>query len=98
MPLIVDPVEEEIMKEISADLDIPYNIVRDVVINGQSGFTKHVIETDGYNSVRWPKFGIFKLKHKFMMVNKHMKGLNPLYRKIVKDRIKQGLVFERKKK
>ena len=98
MPLIVDPVEEEIMKEISVDLDIPYNTVRDVVINGQSGFTKHVIESDGYNSVRWPKFGIFKLKHKFMLVNKHMKGLNPFYRKIEKDRIKKGLVFERKKK
>jgi hypothetical protein len=98
MPLIVDPVEDEIMKEISADLDIPYSVVRDVVINGQSGFTKHVIESGGYNSVRWPKFGIFKLKAKFMLVKKHMRGLSIIDRKITKYRIKQGLVFERKKK
>ncbi len=98
MPLIVDPVEEEIMKEISADLDIPYNIVRDVIINGQSGFTKHVIESGGYNSVRWPRFGVFKLKAKFMLVRKHMEGLKAIDRKIMKERIKKGLVFDRKKK
>lgn len=98
MPIIVESVEEEIMKEISADMDIPYSVVRDVVINGQSGFTKHIMESDGYNSVRWPRFGIFKLKDKFMLVKKHMKGLGKVQRRIYRKKIKAGLVFDRKKK
>ena len=97
MPSIVKTVEEEIMKEISADTGIPYSMVKDIIINGQSGFTKHVIESGGYNSVRWPKFGTFKLKHRFMMVRKHIEGLNPVYKDLFKKAVKEGKVFDKKK-
>ena len=97
MPVIVDTVEEEIMKEISADTGIPYNVVKDIVINGQSGFTKHVIESGGYNSVRWPKLGTFKLKHKFMLVKKHMTKMAPIYKKMYRKSIKEGKIFDHKK-
>lgn len=90
MPATSETVEEEIMKEISADTGIPYNVVKDIVINGQSAFTKHVIESGGYNSVRWPMLGMFKLKHKFMMIKKHMLGMPTIYRKLYQKRIKQG--------
>jgi len=93
MPLTVESVEEEIMKEISADMDIPYNVVKDVIVNGQSGFTKHIIESGGYNSVRWPRFGIFKLNTKFMLIKKHMQGLSTVHRKVYRKKIKSGLVF-----
>ena len=98
MPLIVDSVEEELMKEVAVELDLPYNVVKDIIINGQSGFTKHTMESGGYNSVRWPKFGTFKLKTKFMLVKKHMKGLSSVQRRIFKRKIKDGLVFTRDKK
>jgi hypothetical protein len=96
MPIIVETVEEEIMKEISADMDIPYNVVKDIVMNGQSGFTKHVIESGGYDSVRWPRFGTFKLKHKFMMIKKHLMGMSPLYQKLYRDMLKKGHIFKDK--
>ena len=95
MPLTVDSVEEEIMKEISADMDIPYSIVKDVVVNGQTGFTKHVMESGGYGSVRWPRFGVFKLNTKYMLIKKHMQGLSPVARKFYRNKIKSGLVFKK---
>ena len=97
MPAIHDTVEEEIMKEISADMDIPYNVVKDIVINGQSGFTKHIIESGGYNSVRWPKLGVFKLKYKYMLIKKHMRGMPPIFKKMYRKSLKEGRIFNRKK-
>ncbi len=98
MPVIVDTVEEEIMKEISADTGIPYNMIKDIVINGQSAFTKHVIESGGYDSVRWPLLGTFKLKYKFMLVKKHINGMAPIYKKMYRNLIKAGKVFTNDKK
>ena len=93
MPVIVDTIEDDIMKEISADMDVSFNLVKDVVVHGQSAFTKHVMESGGYDSVRWPRFGLFRLKHKFMFVKKHMKGMSPVYKKQYRKQIKEGRVF-----
>ena len=93
MPVIVETAEDDIMKEMSADMDIPYSVIKDVVINGQSAFTKHTMESGGYDSVRWPKFGLFRLKHKFMFVKKHMKGMSPVYKKQYRKQIKEGKIF-----
>jgi len=88
MPTAKKTIEADVMREISKEMDIPYSIVKDVVINGQSAFTKHVMENGGYGSVRWPGFGLFRLKHKFMLVNKHMKGLTPIVKKVFGNYIK----------
>ncbi len=82
------------MKEISADLQIPYSMVKDIVINGQSGFTKHTMESGGYNSVRWPKFGTFRLKHKYMLIRKHMSGMSPVYRDMYRQLVDKGKLFK----
>ena len=97
MPATVETVEEEIMKGISADMDLPYSTVKDIIINGQSGFTKHVIESGGYNSVRWPLLGTFKLKHRFMLVKKHMSGMPKVYQKMYRKMIHDGKIFNFKK-
>jgi len=84
------------MKEMSADLDIPYSMIRDVVINGQAQFTKHVMESGQFNGVRWPYFGAFKVKARNVQVKKYMQGLNEVQRSIMRVRIKEGHVFPRK--
>lgn len=86
------------MKEISADTGIPYSTVRDIIINGQSGFTKHTMESGGYNSVRWPKLGTFKMKHRYMLIRKHMEGMNPFYQDIYRKLVDSGKVFKFKGK
>jgi hypothetical protein len=98
MPLNRDTVEEKIMKEMSADMGIPYNTIRDVVVNGQSGFTKHTMASGGYDSVRWPLFGVFKLKEKHLLVKEHMKGMTTLYRKMFRKGLGQGRIFDLKKR
>jgi len=94
---VVNSVEEEIMKEMSADMDIPYNMIKDVVINGQSGFTKKVMEDGNYNSIRWPKFGVFKLKHKHMLIKKHMIGMNKIQQSLYRSKVINGKIFKDKK-
>ena len=96
MPITVPSVEDLIMKEISADLDIPYSMVRDIVINGQAGFTKHVMESGQYNGVRWPYFGAFKVKAHHVQVKKYMQGSDRVHREIMRIRIAEGHVFPRK--
>ena len=81
------------MKEVAEELQIPYNQVRDVVIGGQSAFTKHVMECEEFNSVRWPNFGTFRVKARNVMIKKHMAGLSNIYRKLYRIQIKNGNVF-----
>lgn len=97
MPLIHETIEDEVLKEVAEEMGMPYNQVRDIVINGQSGFTKHIMESDGLGSVRWPKIGLFKLKEKHMMVKKHMYGMPDISRKIYREVIKNNSPFKKKK-
>ena len=92
----VNTVEDEIIREIAEEKKLPYKHVRDIVFNGQSGFTRSVISSGSFNSVRWPGFGTFKVKPKYAMVSEHMKGLAPVFREIFKQRILNGSVFENK--
>jgi hypothetical protein len=96
MPLIHETVEEELIKEVALEMDISYNLARDIIINGQSAFTKHIMESPNYDSVRWPKIGVFKLKEKHMMVKKHMKGMSEISRKIFREVIKNNSPFKKK--
>ncbi len=93
MPITLPSVEDDIMKEISADLNIPYNVVRDVVINGQSAFTKKVIESGTFHSVRWRFLGLFKVKPRNVQIKKFMRGVDPSQRFIYRKLIKQGKFF-----
>ena len=83
------------MKQVAAELNIPYNVVKDVIINGQSAYTKHIIRTSNYGSVRWPYFGLFKLKTKQLLYAKHTKGMNheavKVYRDVIQKRFYKNL-------
>jgi hypothetical protein len=81
------------MKEVAEELQIPYNQVRDIVIGGQSAFTKHTMECEEFNSIRWPNFGTFRVKPYNVMVKKQMHGLEGIYRKLYRIQIKNGNVF-----
>ncbi len=98
MPITIQSIEEEIMKEMSADMNIPFNTIRDVVIGGQSAFTKHTMESGEFNNVRWPKFGIFKVKPRYVQIKHFMRGVKPEQRFIYRELIKRGTIFPRIKK
>ena len=91
-----DTVEDIIMREVAEELGMSLREVRDMVVNGQSAYTKHIIESGTFMNVRWIGLGTFKLRPKYAMVKEHMKGLSPAFKHIFKQRIQNGSVFERK--
>lgn len=96
MGLKVETVEDNIMKEISLEMGIPFNIVKDIVVNGQSAFTKSIMQSNSIDNVRWPRLGVFKLKHKHAMVKKHMTSMNTVYRKLYRKSLVKGEIFKKK--
>lgn len=64
-----------IMKEVSQELGLPLTIIKDIV-STQSKLTIDVIQSNSFDSVRWPYMGIFKAKVKAVQVINHLKGLN----------------------
>ena len=96
MPSVVPTVEEEIIKEVAAELDLSYKQVRDIVINGQGAFTKQVMESDQYDSVRWPYLGIFKIKMRHMQIKHYMRGMLPMYRRLYRQQLREGYIFPRR--
>lgn len=93
MPSAVPTVEEELFKEVAAELDLSYKLVRDIVLNGQGLFTKHLMESDNYDAIRWPYMGKFKVKMRHMQVKHYMKGMQPMFRHIYRQQIREGYIF-----
>ncbi len=91
-----ETVDQEIMAEVAKELGIPKSIIKDVIVDGQSAFTKHIIERGHFEGVRWPYLGSFQVKAKYASVKIHMKGMAPVFRAIFQQRILNGSVFEKK--
>lgn len=64
-----------IEKEVSEELGLPLHIVKKIVAT-QSEFTKNVIESGTFDSVRWGLLGVFKSKPKEVQIINHLKGMN----------------------
>jgi hypothetical protein len=80
----LESINEELYLEVSKKLDLPVNLIKDVVVNGQSKFTAHVMSNNTFNGVRWPYFGVFKAKHKIVQILNYMKGLDPVQKEFFK--------------
>lgn len=95
MPIVVPSHEEQIMKEMSADMGIPYSQIRDIVIGGQSAFTAHVMRSNTFDGVRWPHFGVFSVKYKYLQNHKLIEGQLPMYQKLTRQRLQGRRMFKR---
>ncbi len=73
-------VSEELMKEVADELNLSLAIVKDVVVNGQSKYTAHVMKSNTFDGVRWPLLGKFTAKVQAAKVLRHLKGLNKMQR------------------
>jgi len=83
----LETINDRLYLEISRELDIPIETIKDVIINGQSKFTAHVMSNNTFDGIRWPYFGVFKAKHKLLQVYNYMKGLEPAQKQFFKDMI-----------
>lgn len=82
------PINQDLIKEVSQELDLPAKTVKDIIVNGQSKFTVAVLSNNLFEAVRWPFLGAFKAKHKVAVVLNYMKGLSPEQRKFFQDQAK----------
>lgn len=79
-------VSEKLMKEVAEEMGISLKMVKEVIVNGQSKFTAHVMKSNTFDGVRWPFLGKFTAKVKAAQVLKHIKGLNPIQREFFLSR------------
>jgi hypothetical protein len=80
---------ESLFFELSLEMGLPVSTIRDVINNGQSRFTAHVISNNEFNGVRWPYFGVFRAKHKSVQVLSYMKGLDEIQKKFFRDQLRR---------
>lgn len=64
-----------IIREVAQELGLSISVVKDIV-STQSKLTIKVIESNSFDSIRWPYLGIFKAKTKAVQVINHLKGLS----------------------
>lgn len=83
-------VSDKLMKEVAEELGLPLKQVKEVIINGQSKFTAHVMKSNTFDGVRWPFLGKFTAKVKAAQVLKHLKGLNSIQREFFLARQKNN--------
>lgn len=86
-------VEKEIMKEVAEELDLPFSIVEDMVINGQSAYTVYVIRTNNFESIRWPLLGLFRVKMLKLIIKNYSQGMDKVQKELFLNQVKQGNVL-----
>lgn len=79
----------EILTEVAKELGLQFADVKEIV-NNQSLFTKQIIESNSFDGVRWPYFGVFKAKTKEVQIINHLKGLTEQQKKDFKQKLRQG--------
>ncbi len=60
----LESINEELYQKVAEIEDIPQSLVKDIINNGQSKFTAHIMSNNTFHGVRWVYFGVFKAKHK----------------------------------
>ena len=78
-----------VMREVANELGLPLETVR-IIVNSQSQFTKEIMESNSFDSIRWPYMGVFKSKPKEVQIINHLKGLSPEQQREFKRRIRAG--------
>jgi len=71
-------VSEELMQELADEMELPLSVIKDVIVNGQSKYTAHIMKSNTFDGVRWPLLGKFTAKIKAAQVLRHLKGLNKI--------------------
>jgi len=82
-------INDVLMEDLALEMGLPISTIKDVINNGQSKFTAHVMSNNEFNGVRWPYFGTFRAKHKSVQVLSFMKGLDPIQKHFFTSQLKR---------
>ena len=84
---------EELYKEVAEEFSLTSEMVRDIIVEGQSKFTTVIMKSGTFDSIRWPYLGVFKAKTKLIQVLNYSLGLNNSQRRQLKKNIKEKRVY-----
>lgn len=82
---------ELVLDECARELGLTVNQVRKIV-QSQSEYTKHIMESGTFDSVRWPFAGVFKSNPKEVQMLNHMKGMDEDQRKEFRKNVMTGKI------
>lgn len=80
-----------ILREVSLELGLDLREVK-AIVDSQSEFTKEVMESNTYDSIRWPYLGVFRSKPKEIQILNHLKGLSKEQGEQFKKDIRTGKI------
>lgn len=80
-----------VLRDVATELGLPIETVK-AIVSSQSYFTKQVMESNSFDSVRWPYLGIFKSKPKEVQMLSHLRGMTPEQQKVFKQAVRKGLI------
>lgn len=80
-----------ILREVAAELGLTIEQVR-AIVNSQSDYTKEVMESSTFDSVRWPYLGRFVSKPKEIVMINYIKGMTPDQAKEFKHAVRTGKI------
>lgn len=84
---------EKAIQEVAEELGVDRKLVAKIV-DTQSQYTKKIMESGTFDSIRWPYFAVFKVNPKKIQIINHLKGLSPEQQKQFKKDIKDGKVYQ----
>lgn len=76
-----------VIKDTALELGLPIQDVKNIIWC-QAEFTKEIMESNTFDSVRWPFFGIFKSKPKEVQMINHLRGMTPEQQEEFKWKVK----------
>lgn len=80
---------QEVFSEVAKELGLSLQTIKDI-FNSHSQYTKHVMENNSFDGVRWPYLGVFRSKPKEVQIINHLKGLTPDQAKDFKRQVREG--------
>jgi hypothetical protein len=80
-----------VIKEVATYLGLTTEQVKQM-ITCQSEYTRDVMESGSFDSVRWPYLGIFKSKPKEVQMLSHLKGLTKEQAEEFKKAVRTGKI------
>lgn len=78
-------------QEVARELGLDVKVVKEI-IDVQSEYTKMIIESNTFDSVRWPYLGKFSAKWKEVQMINHLKGMTPEQAADFKRAVRTGKV------
>lgn len=82
---------ERCIVEVAQELGLPVKVVREIV-STQSEYTRMIMESNTFDSIRLPYMGIFKSKPKELQMINHLRGMTPEQAREFKHAVRTGKI------